>query len=191
MRTANDFAGDNAMNGPGRQLSANGQSGVDVTGGRIFVTADEDITINTPFASVSLKQGDVVLISVQAGVLAIYDLHDKSLGDVKVKIGNSTVRLSPGTAFYLTQDKSASINRLNVEGFPLRGVVRAQFNGADAELSAYTAEFSMPAALSKIDVFSKAFSSRLAGDRKMVRSLCKAAAALSVLNRNQGAFKGP
>lgn len=156
--------------------------------GRILVTAAENMVVNTPLASVSLKRGDVVLINAKDGDLAVYDLHDK-LSGVKVVAGARAIKLVPGTVLYLSRDKSASLNTLNQEGFPLRDISETKDQGGSNGLTVIAAEFSLPAAMSKIGFLSRANSALALEDRKMVWSVHKAAAALSIVNRNQGPFK--
>ncbi|MBY0547624.1 MAG: beta-propeller fold lactonase family protein [Candidatus Obscuribacterales bacterium] len=159
------------------------------SGGRILVTAVEDMVVNTPLASVLLKRGDIVLINVQDGNLAVYDLHDK-LSGVKVVAGAREVKLLPGNVLYLSRDQSASLSSLNQEGFPLRDILDSRDNGGGGrDMNVITAEFSLPAAMSKLGFLRSANGALVPEDRKMMWSVLKVAAALSIVNRNQGPFK--
>jgi hypothetical protein len=156
--------------------------------GRLLVTADEDIVVETQLGSVFIKSRAVVLLNLWGDNLAVYDLMDKGFADVTIKSGNSMTALSPGTVLYLSKNKSVSIKDLNTENLPLRNVVKADGNDL---LTAYQADFSLLTAIARIDVLRDAFKSTSPPERKLVDQLCKSAAVLHTLYQSRGAFKAP
>lgn len=168
--------------------SANSTSNaIDVSTGRVLVTAAQDLSVHTPFASVFLKQGDVVLINVQEDAIAVYDLHDKS--GIKVRADRNFFNLAPGGAFYLSRGKATALSRINAEGFPLRDINQSSVD--NDSFSVITAEFSFPSAMAKIGFLRSARNNGTVDDRRTLQNVYKAAAALSILKRNQAPFRGP
>ena len=176
------------INNASTQILPGRKGAVALLQGRMLVTADEDLIVETQLGSVSIKSGAVVLLNLWSNNLAVYDLMDKGFADVTIKIGNSVTALSPGTVTYLTKNKSATIKELNTENFPLRNIVKAEDNDS---LTAYSADFSLPSAIARIDVLRSAVKSNASAERKLFDQLCKNAAVLHTLHQNRGAFKNP
>ncbi len=167
------------------QIYRTGQNNIELLSGRILLTPDEDMIVNTSVGSISIKAGAVVLLNVSNGSLAVYDLIDTRLGHVKVSSANTSTIMAPGSVLYLSKNKAATIKSLNQEAFPLRNVMRSE-TGA---LVAHSAEFSIASAISKIDILRKAFLSNSATDKQLLNKICKGAAVLSLLQRSHGAYK--
>ncbi|MBX9720154.1 MAG: hypothetical protein K2X81_02065, partial [Candidatus Obscuribacterales bacterium] len=173
------------------QIYRTGSNSIELLSGRILLTPNEDMIVNTTMAQIAIKAGAIVLINISNGTVAVYDLIDTKLGHVKISSGNTSTVLAPGSVLYISKNKAATIKNLNQEGFPLRNIVRSDAESSSGGLIAFSAEFSIATAISKIDVLRKAYLSNSVADKQLVNKLCKGAAVLSLLQRSHGAYKSP
>ncbi len=137
----------------------------------VFVVADSDKTINTPYGVIHISAGSMVLVLNFSNGVAVYDLDDTHRAAVKVSTRNHEFHLFPGSSVLLSSEKSAEFEHLNpAQLFAYRGITKLEL---DSELSAFSSEFYVPLALKVVQPLKQLVNSKHPNAKKFSHHLLK------------------
>jgi len=148
--------------------------------GAVLLAPDQNSVVDTPFGSVAVAGGSVVLVVAFDKGLAVYDLHDGHKGAVTVANGADTTTLIPGKSVVVTKSTAGSFAKLN----PTQFVAYRKLNCVKVgDGNKYQAEFEILSMLKGLSAVRGMASSSDAKTQKVIMNLLKTAVILNQLNQ--------
>jgi len=153
--------------------------------GTTLFIPEKDMVVKTRHGQVNLKAKSVVLVTSSDNELAVYDIHDDRKGATTVTFGDMTFKLAPGRHVVITTNESGDFAMANaIELIPHTDVVRAETGESH---TAWTSEFSIPAAINSVNALKSITVSDNPDLQKVSGKIMKTAAIL--LHMRGGAYK--
>lgn len=160
---------------------------VPLSSGSFLCTPGEDTIFETSLANVKVDKGAMVLVMVRDQSLAIFNLHDTHKNAVQVKVGESSLALSPGRQAVLTRSKSDQFHLVNpAEIFQYRDLTRKLLAGG---IQMFSSEFCIPTALLAIKPAKQLLASTNKTARRLTDNVLKTTAIVAELNRSTTPFE--
>ena len=146
-----------------------------------------DSELETPFGTVRVDAGSVVLVITSSSTIAVYNLDDSHRDAVHVTTRGQDFSLYPGMSVLLTALEHATFEQLNpAESFSYR---KLEGLSLGAGLKAFTSEFFVPGALQNVVPLRRLLSSANPESKRLVAHLLKTTAASLQLRGSDAAFQ--
>ena len=144
--------------------------------------------VQTQEGTLTVAPGAMAFLIETGNDVAVYALHEKQSGDVIFKSGKNTLDLATGQEAVFSKKTNEFFSKVNPGALiPARQVNEYKL---DNGVKAYVAEYSMPMALSIIRPLKNMRQSDKADLRKVVGTVQKNAAILSIIGTRFGPYKG-
>ncbi len=146
--------------------------------GRVLFAPPQTITVRTSLCSVRIASGAAALVVATKNSVAVYDLHDRNNGDIRVAVTGRTVDLSPGRHLLLTEQQITSYEQVNpLPSVGHRRLTRTQISNG---VCAFSSEFSLFSVLANLkSQIHIGHAANIPGEEsKVLNSMLKDAAAL-------------
>jgi hypothetical protein len=154
-----------------------------LSSGTILAHAIRPLTVDTPQGSVTLEDGAVAIISSQYRMTRIFSLTDRNRRGVLATTENRTLPVEPGRELALLDATEAQVRRVVLsDGIGHRDIKMMQLT---ANHGLITGEFSMGDLLAYHPLLQQLRKSADRGDRDLVESLIKTAAARDTMQLGQ------
>lgn len=154
--------------------------------GNLFVTAEQDVVIQTPFGEIHAKAGSVLFVMLTDSAVSVHNLHDNNSGDVFFSSGGKRLPIPVGVQLLATESDGAFESLNPAHGIGIRSVGKTEFpNG----VKAFAGEFSMISAMRIIEPLRKLRDSDSQSDRDVANRIMRNAAIMMVLTSKNGAYK--
>jgi YVTN family beta-propeller protein len=152
------------------------QTAEGIGAGSTLVAPRKDTTLQTPFGTVKVGAGAVVLVVVQANnnSVSIFDLHDNHTGDVQIDGANSAV-LAPGRHVTITSMNANDFSTVN----PFDSISHREMQTKqNKSFTVFTSEFSIPSAIKGLDIDAALKQSEAYSDGRLTDAMLRDAAIL-------------
>jgi len=151
--------------------------------GATLLAPKAQTTLNTGFGTVDVAAGSVVMVMAFDGGLAVYNLHDTKSGAVRVTVGGSTIKLSPGQNAVMTSKQIHCFEEINPLQFATYRSMAAKDLGNGVQ--SFKSEFDIRSVLQNVGALRSMVRAEDSDTRKVVNSVLKTSAILSQLSGNQ------
>jgi hypothetical protein len=146
-----------------------------------------DTSIETPFGTVRMASGSLVLVLSFAHGLAVYDLDDQHRGAVSVSAGGKEFKLFPGTNVVICPSGVNSFEQINpARLISYRNIVSHNL-GENTQV--FSSEFSVPSAIQAILPLKQLLSSNQSNARRISSHLLKTTAASIHVKAGSSVYK--
>jgi hypothetical protein len=154
-----------------------------LSSGTILAHAVQSLTVDTPQGSVTLEHGAVAIVSSQLRMTRVFSLIDHSRRGVLATSEDRTLSVEPGHELALLDATEAQVQRVILsDGIGHKDIKAMQLNPSHGLL---TGEFSMGDLLAYHPLLQELRKSADKGDRDLVQSLIKTAAAIDTMELGQ------
>src|SRR6185369_10272298 len=92
------------------------ESALTLRHGSVLFAPDHDLSVETPFGTIKMTAGSVVLAVALPNGLAVYDLHDNGSDDVSITHDDGVTCLGPGRHVLITDASIGSYEEINPLG---------------------------------------------------------------------------
>ncbi|MBU6452841.1 MAG: hypothetical protein KGS72_13730 [Cyanobacteria bacterium REEB67] len=145
--------------------------------GPMLIAPAENTEVQTPYGTVAVAKGAVVLLIASAKGLALYNLHDLHKNSVTFQYRESTLNLAPGRSAILTAGENDHFEMVNpLEGIAYRRLTSRQLS---EQHLLYQADFDVFSLVRSIAPLKNMITAQDPALRKAASSLLKTAAILS------------
>src|SRR5262249_21255320 len=152
-------------------MEGTSSSAVKLTRGSVVFASTRDMHIHTTFGAIDIDAGSVVLILSGADSVSVYNMDDLHHDSVVVRLANQSVSLAPGMTVTVTSGRVKHFDDINPAQLVMyRGVAERTL---DSGLRMFTAEFSLPSAISAVLPFKSLISSKHPEARHLANHLLK------------------
>jgi filamentous hemagglutinin len=154
--------------------------------GNVLFAPSKDTTVVTPKGTVKIAANSVAMVMVNADHLSVYDINDHHKRSVTVETSGRTIALSPGRHVLLTNKRTGQFAEVNPMEAMMHRFVSTQELGSDK--TAFTSEFSLPAAVQVMKPLKAIFGSDNANAKKVAERVLKTSAVLMQVSGNATPF---
>lgn len=145
-------------------------------GAALVSGSDRDVKVVTRFGHVVCRAGVTVYVFDNGKGVSVFDLDSVGKEDVRLKLGNSVLRLKPAQQLLISDDKNATFDEIN----PKLGIVhrKPQSIAVGNGLVGFVTEFSLASAIRNISSLNAMTKSSDSDKRETVRRILKNATIL-------------
>ncbi len=155
-------------------------------GSSLFVPS-RDMKVLTPHGEVHLAAGSITMIAAGPEHLAVFDLHDRTAGGVRIESAGKSIALSPGRHITLAAGSAGKFADVNVvEAIPHRQVSRTILSDGRA---IFSSEFSIPESIRVISPIKSLMVSKTKEARLSAYRLLKTAAVVNEIGKSSQPFE--
>jgi len=155
--------------------------------GTVLFVPSVDTMITTPFGKIKIDAKSLVLVMSFANGVAVYDLDDLHAGAVRITAAGSTLSLSPGRHAVITPDSVKAFEQVNPA--QLIGYRNITSHRLGAGIKAFTAEFSVPCAVSAVLPLKQLMNCTHPNARRVTGHMLKTAAVVMQMNSASGTYQ--
>jgi hypothetical protein len=160
---------------------------INLNNGSMLLAPASDLEVCTPFGSVNIKAGSVVLVLAFSEGMAVYDLHDDHMGSIEVKSSGGIIPLYPGMNLTITSTRVSTFEQINpAQLFAYRHVSARDLDGNHR---AFSSEFYVPTAMRAVVPIKQMLDSKNPKAKRIVQQLLKTAAATMQLKQDTERFQ--
>ncbi len=152
--------------------------------GSSLIAACHDLTLTSNNATITLKQGSIVLAVNNGNVLSLYNLHDNHKNSVLINIGNKAIALNPACHISISKHFNSfeSINPIPVLGY--RGLQSNIING----ITIYQSDYSILSLVNAIKPVKTLFMSSNKAYKHYANQILKTASVVNASQTMRGAY---
>jgi hypothetical protein len=160
---------------------------ISISKGNVVFAPDRDIIVKTRDAEVRVAAGSVVLVMETGADSAFYSLSQSRPSAVQVSMGNKKASLVPGRMIAVA-NQTKKFEELDSDLLEIasRKPIPVAFQ---ENKSAYTADFSIPSAIERLQPLREMFQSNDPRDQKTINQLIKYAAVIMSQSAAQGPYQ--
>lgn len=155
--------------------------------GNALFMPSKDTTVVTPKGTVKIAANAVAMVMVDGNQLSVYDINDHHKRSVTVETAGRTITLSPGRHVLLTNVKAGQFADVNPMEAMMHRAVSTQPLGGDR--TAFTSEFSLPAAVQVMKPLKAIFASDNAAAKKVAERVIKTSAVIMHVSGGNAPFE--
>ena len=164
---------------------------LDLKMGNAFVSPQSGSTsVKTNDCQVLIAKNAGVFISEDGNDTAIFNLHQRMPGGVKIVVGNKMIDLPPGRMLLVSRQGTKNFNAVKHQA-KIVGYRNPTYYKVNKDMDVFVADFSIPSALMKIKPLRDMSKSKDRTDKKVFKMLLMNAVLLQEHSRGKGRFMTP
>jgi hypothetical protein len=158
---------------------------IDIDQGNLLLAPDQDVVVKTHEGTLHVAHGSIAIVMESGHDVSVFDLHDAHPHAVRFMVGKRVITLFPGRQLVLTRQENPSFDSVNPSPLiPTRHPSCSKIDG----ITAYIAEFSIPAAASRFIPLIDLMRAGTPDNKRMADSICKTSAILAQLSGRGGIY---
>ncbi len=159
---------------------------VTLNNGNALFVPSKDTTVVTPKGTVKLAANSVAMVMVDENQLSVYDINDHHKRSVTIEAGGRSIALSPGRHVSIASVRAAQFSDVN----PLEAMMHRSVSSQEiGDKTAFTSEFSMPAAVQVMKPLKAIFASDNENAKKVAQRVLKTSAVIMQVSGNTAPFE--
>ena len=186
LSSDSDLGSKNPLNGS-VSYNVDATHAITMKKGSLVFAPTVDSTIKTPYGTVKVDAGSLVLILSFSNGLAVYDLDDSHHNAVSVLTPGQEFKLFPGMNLVVTSNEVKSFEQINpAQLFAYRNITAHELAGG---MKAFSTEFFVPSAIQAVLPLKQLLSSNQANAKRLIDHLLKTTAATMQVKSNGAQFQ--
>ncbi|MBX3154131.1 S-layer family protein [Candidatus Obscuribacterales bacterium] len=159
---------------------------VTLNNGNALFVPSKDTTVVTPKGTVKIAANSVAMVMVDENQLSVYDINDHHKRSVTIEAGGRSIALSPGRHVSIASVRAAQFSDVN----PLEAMMHRSVSSQEiGDKTAFTSEFSMPAAVQVMKPLKAIFASDNENAKKVAQRVLKTSAVIMQVSGNAAPFE--
>jgi len=155
--------------------------------GNVVFAPQVDTIVETPFGTVAIDAGSLVLVMSSPTSTGVYNFDDSHRNAVVIRLADRKMPVAPGRHVLVTHERVGSFDMVNpAETFAYRNTGSTIF-GAHAR--AFAGEFHVPTAFNSVSALRQLITSRNGDARRIVNHLLKTIAIVMQMHAGAGDYQ--
>jgi hypothetical protein len=155
--------------------------------GSVLFAPDHELSVETPYGTINMSAGSVVLAVALPNGLAVYDLHDNGSQDVSITHNDGVTCLGPGRHVLISEGSISSYEEINPLG--CIGHRRMESRDLPSGTRQYCSSFSIVSAINGLKALSHMRGTGVAHYDRLINTLLKDAAVIQTAHPADGAYQ--